>query len=664
MPVAGHAGSDLRAGRRHLGGLNLSGTVDGQFVVVVIRRLDNQLADRGVYALQVPHLQLVNEVPVRQCVPGDQVLDVRVLDLGVSDIRHADPCVRDGSDLQRGLDGRQVVRVDGVCPDCPGSDQLRGDDLAGDLLRRDAVGGDLPGRYAPGLQVLAPNRALGDASACYRPALDVIPGNGRFLRFVAECGLFVPLQDRVEHVPGHLDHGVHAHRAVNNPHPFRRSRIAQRDVLPVFFGVRHVDPVKFQRDLRLVGMVHIKAVLRGLAHPGDHFAFGQLHLGPVRVGHLLPDFQLGIQYLRANVWNLQPGVDALLRKRQPRAVLVLCDGVHPRDNSRDVPGPLHRLQVHTVADLIRRVRFLVRYDVHVPIVPDRPGGARLQQSVLRIQDCALCVLPAPVRFDLALVDPAVQPARVFLLHRARNEQQRRRRADTHHAAFPQHGPPKLIADVLRFNSDIMLVGLPVDVVDGEQLLRDVECRDHPVLRLSGRRAVRNRDVSLQARQRRRFHVGAVKILHLHDGSAAGQRGDFLAGICPGAGDLRPQPAVRRRYAQTAVARHALPVLLVVGYLIALHIAAERLPVGIAHRNGSGDLAVQFRAGIGRVVADLAQVDGAHMLRRDGNLQNHPVVDPDVLRRLPGHGHRKIVPPVVLPGDFVLGRVQLNAVRRE
>ena len=468
-------------------------------------------------------------------------------------------------------------------------------------------------------------------------------------------------QDGVPHIAGQLDHLVHAHRAVYHAHPVPRRGVLQRQVLFVLFCVRHVDVVQFQGDLRHVAVVNVEPVLRGFPHPGEHFALRKFDLRAVTVLHLLADLQLRVQHFRPDVRHRQHAVDVFLRQRHPGPVLPLGDRVDPRDDPAHVPGPLHGFHVDTVPDLVGWIVFLVLDDVDVQVIPDHPGRDGLQQSVLWVQDGALRVLPAPVRLHCAVINAAVQASAVRFLHRAGDEHQRCCRRYAHHIALAQDGPSQLVADVLRLDADVVLVRFLVDEVYREQLRVDVERRDLQFPALPGGRAFADLDVPLVPCQRGDFHVGAVEIPHLHDGSAAGQRGDRLPRYHPGAGDLRPQSAIRRRYAQTAVTCVAYPVLVVVCHLVPGHVGPERLPVVVRLLRSARQLAVQGRAGVCLVVAHRAQVNGVHMLRRYGYLQDHSVIERDSVAGLPRDAHGEVIPPAVLPVHLVLRRMQLNAV---
>ena len=147
-PVVGMARGDFLRRGCHLCGSYRAVHVHVQLVVVVVRRLDHQVADGGAHRLRVVHAEARDEQLVRHAGLDHRLaevgaLGVQVLHLREVDVRQGDPRVRDGCRPQGGVDGCQVCGVDLRRRDGSGADLFSGHRAGGQLFGCDGQRRDL-----------------------------------------------------------------------------------------------------------------------------------------------------------------------------------------------------------------------------------------------------------------------------------------------------------------------------------------------------------------------------------------------------------------------------------------------------------------------------------------------------------------------------------------
>ena len=310
-------------------------------------------------------------------------------------------------------------------------------------------------------------------------------------------------------------------------------------------------------------MIYIKTVLRFFSHPAQDRILCQLCFRSVASRFLLSDLQPGVQHFRPDEGNNLCRVNVLLRQQQRLSVFRLGRGIHPGDQAVHVPLPAYILHVRAVGHGIGGRLFLRRQQDHVQVVPDHHAVGLFDQAFLRVENRLLGVLPAPVLGDHRLVGGDVHFPGVFFHHRAADEHHGGLRRNVDHVALSQHRAPQLIADMLRADPDGLTLLFLADLRNQEALYSDIPRRDCPLTALAGGRNLRLRNVSLVSGDRRRFHIGRVKVRRHHHSVPGVQCLYDLSGDRLCAAGLRPQSTVRRGYAQPAVGRHASPVLAVV-----------------------------------------------------------------------------------------------------
>ena len=577
-------------------------------------------------------------------------------------------CDGQGRDLI-GCDGAgpDLLRADGVRGDFVRRDGLRLDQLRADRAAGDLVGGDAVGCQLPGGDAARPQRVSADAPGGQRPpahrvALQVIAGYRAAGLLLAERTLDVPIQQRVPCIARQLDGGRDVQRPVLDQNPVSRRRVLQRRVFLVFFRIRQMDPVHFQRDVGPVAFVDGKAVVRRRPHPLVDHVLRQLDLRAVRLLFLLADFQLRVQRLRPVEGDVQNRVNMLFRQQDPAPVFRLGDGPHLGHDLRDAPVPFHVFLVVAVIDGVGRRRFRFDDQEVVQIVPDQHAAGGCEDAVLRIHDSALRVLPAPVPADVFLPDVGIQPARVILLHRPAQEHESRGRVRPRHVAVAQEHPPQLIADMLRVQID----GFPVldlfNFRDNEALFRDLLRR--VILRFAAALAgdLALLDEAGCPRQRRRFHVFAVEVAGLHDHVAGVQRLRDLAAAGGASGDMVPSVGQRVRRGHRVRVHDVVKRLVVVPIIGNLRARRVLMPVdprriGNRVRNRHGDVQrhVAFPAAH-FVIVELAQLDSLDRLLRNRAPQ-HLAVFKRKRRALRADRDIQIIPPGVLEGDLGLQRLK-------
>ena len=569
-----------------------------------------------------------------------------------------------GRDFLRGdASGQDLLRRDRIR-----RQQLRHDGFRRDLVRRNAPGEDLPRRDAVRLDVLAADGARRQHPPGNGSAAQFVPRNGSARALFPERAFFVPQRDRVKRVARHLDAFADPQMDVRHQRPVARRAVLQRGVFPVFLRVRQVFPVHFQRDLRPVAFVDRETVVRGFAHPRVNHVLRQLDLGSVCLLFFLSDLQACLQRFRPDERHGADRVDVFLRQQQCAAVLRLRQRINPRHDVSDVSVPADFFQIDAVGDPVPRIAFLRLQQENVQVVADHPCAGRLQETGLRIHDGVLRVLPRHVPADRLLGHVRVDPARIFLHHRALNQEQRRRGIRPRDVAFPQHGPRQLVTHMFRVDADGFFVRAFPDPRDHEILRVDVLRWICPRLRLAQVRASADFDEPHMPGQVRRLHVLCVEIAGFDQLRARVQRCRNLpaAGLLPR--DLRP---VIRQHGRRAGRQHAgdrrrrLVVLFVVADLVSLRVFRSVFPCRVAdcfpyrHRRVQRDAALSRR---NLPVADRPQRDRPDVLFRHRTADDHSVVDPDPL--VVRHHDIEVIPAVVLVVDLRLVRVQRDPVPAE
>ena len=427
-----------------------------------------------------------------------------------------------------------------------------------------------------------------------------------------------------------------------------------------------MQPVNVQRDVRLVALVDIEPVVRRLPHPGVHGVLVKRNLGAVALLLLAPDLQLGIQHLGPFKRDRPDRFDVFLRKQQHAAVFRKRGRIDPCVHLAGVAGPGDPLHIDAVGDLIPRSSCRPLQEIDVQVIPQQLAADGLQKARFRIQQRGLRVLPAPVRVQLNAGHVGLDVPAVGVLHRADDEHQRGCRVHPDDLALSQDDLPQRVADVLRVHGEHLLVLCLFDFSDHKALLSDRDGRQRPGFRFAHVLAGVRPDVALRSGHRDCFHVRLVEVAALHDHGPGGQR-CVGALIHPAAGDLRPEPVVRRGCAQSAVACHALPVFAAIADLVAGHVAPHLDPCLVADPDAFGQLRVQpdsLRQSVFHLpVGHRAQRDAVNVLRRHRCPEDLAVVKRNRARvRADTQVH--VPAPVFLPGDVRSDRWQVDALLRE